>query len=285
LKTSGGIEDWLPGLAEQLKVKNLTFEARGLTMAAFKKLLQSIDTGKFGLELIPAEGMVEELRSFKDKREVEIISRAVSISDAAVEQVRRHLKEGMTEIEVAWMIEKFMRENGSQPLTYDVIVAAGPNAALPHAKPSDRPIKKGEPVLLDFGAKVEGYTSDLSRTITIGKPDDTFNKVYKIVLEAQRRAIEEIRSGITGRQADGIARKVIEEAGYGDNFGHGLGHGLGLEIHEKPTLGPSSEDVLDNGMVFTVEPGVYISGWGGVRIEDTVMLEYDRIRALSQAEK
>ncbi len=285
LKMSGGVEDWLPGMTEQLKIKNLTFEAGGLTVAAFQKLLRSIEAGKFELELIPAEGLVEELRSVKEKQELEIISRAVAISDAAVEYTKRNLKEGLTEIEVAWMIERFMRENGSQPLTYDVIVAAGPNAALPHAKPSERPIKKGEPVLLDFGARVEGYTSDLSRTITVGKPDEPFDKVYKTVLEAQRRTMEQIKSGITGRQADGIARKLIEEAGYGGNFGHGLGHGLGLEIHEKPTLGPSSEDVLDNGMVFTVEPGIYISGWGGVRIEDTVVLEYDRIRALSQAEK
>jgi len=285
LKASGDAEEWLPGLADELNLKSLAFEASNISVATFRKLLQAIESGDFEIDLVPAQGLVEELRAIKEKQEVELIGEAVALADAAFEHIHRKLKDGMTEKQAAWVIESYLRDNGSQPLTFDVIVAAGTNAALPHARPSERPIRSGEPVLIDFGAKVEGYTSDLSRTITIGKPDDTFNKVYKVVLEAQRRAMEEITAGINGRHADGIARKVIEEAGYGADFGHGLGHGIGLEIHEKPTLGPSSEDVLANGMVFTLEPGIYISGWGGVRIEDTVALEYDRIKPLSKAEK
>ncbi|MCJ7764163.1 MAG: M24 family metallopeptidase, partial [Dehalococcoidales bacterium] len=181
--------------------------------------------------------------------------------------------------------ERTLRNNGSQTLPFDVIVASGANAALPHARPSRRTIQPGEPIVIDIGARVQGYSSDLSRTICLGTADDTFKRVYKVVMEAQMAAITGITEGMTGAQADGFAREIIERAGYGDSFGHGLGHGLGLSPHEKPHLSPNSGGALGNGMVFTIEPGVYLTGWGGVRIEDTVIMENGKIRVLSQAQK
>jgi Xaa-Pro aminopeptidase len=285
VKTVGKMRDWFPRLVKQINISRLAFEAEDTTVATLKQLENALDMSHTELKLIPLEGLVEAIRSLKDATEIEYIDRATSLSDAAFEHIRSHIKEGMTEKEVAWLIERFLRENGSQPTIFDVIVASGPNAALPHAKPSERPIKNNEPIILDFSARVEGYSSDLSRTIYLGKPDDAFNKVYNIVLSSQLKAISEITSGMNGRQADAIARKCIDEAGYGNNFGHGLGHGLGLDIHEKPTLGPSSTDILSDGMAFTIEPGIYINGWGGVRIEDTVTLDCAKIRTLSQADK
>jgi Xaa-Pro aminopeptidase len=195
------------------------------------------------------------------------------------------MKAGITEKQVAWELEKSLRENGSQSLPFDIIVASGPRAALPHAKPSDRIIKDGEPVLIDMGARYAGYASDLSRTICIGSPDETFRKVYSTVLDAQTAAVSIIKAGITGHQADSISREIIEKAGYGEAFGHSLGHGVGMAAHELPRLGPGSKEILTEGMVFTVEPGVYLSGWGGIRIEDTVVMEQGKVRVLSHARK
>jgi Xaa-Pro aminopeptidase len=188
----------------------------------------------------------------------------------------------MAEEEVAWEMERFLRERGSQPLPFEVIVASGPNSALPHARPTSRPIGPGEPVLIDFGARVDGYSSDISRTICLGQADDTYKKVYNTVLAAQLKAISGIKAGMSGQQADALARETVKKAGYGENFGHGLGHGLGLAVHEAPRLGPGSETVLADGMVFSIEPGIYLPGWGGVRIEDTIVMECGRIRVLSQ---
>jgi len=186
---------------------------------------------------------------------------------------------------VAWELEKSLRENGSQSLPFEIIVASGPQAALPHARPTNRVINDGEMVLVDMGAKYEGYASDLSRTICVGAPDEKFIKVYSTVLDAQTTAIAIIVAGVTGHQADNVAREIIEAAGYGDAFGHSLGHGVGLAAHELPRLGPGSDETLAEGMVFTVEPGIYLSGWGGVRIEDMVVMEQGRVKVLSKAGK
>ncbi|MFC1915025.1 M24 family metallopeptidase, partial [Chloroflexota bacterium] len=195
------------------------------------------------------------------------------------------LRSGMSEKEVSWEMESYLREHGSEAIPFDIIVASGPNSALPHAKPSTRVIESGEPVLIDIGAKVEGYSSDLSRTICAGSPDSTFSKVYQAVLAAQSAAITQIEEGMTGEQADSFARTVIARAGYGDAFGHSLGHGIGLAPHESPRLGPNSTDELASGMVFTIEPGIYLPGWGGVRIEDTVVMENGKIKLISKAGK
>jgi Xaa-Pro aminopeptidase len=209
----------------------------------------------------------------------------VEITDDAFEYVSGIIDVGMSEEAVAWEIEKFLRENGSQAVPFDIIVASGPNSALPHAKPSPRPICAGEPVVIDIGARVGGYSSDLSRTICLGSPDDTFNKVYDIVLGAQLAALAIIKQGMTGDEADRLARTVIEEAGYGEAFGHGLGHGIGLASHEQPRLGPKSSERLTDGMVFTIEPGIYLAGWGGVRVEDVILMEEGKVRVMSKARK
>ena len=221
----------------------------------------------------------------KEAEEIQTIAQAAEISDMAFQHIEKIIKVGMSEKEIAWELEKFMRENGSQAVPFDIIVASGPNSAMPHARPSERAIQTGEPVLFDIGAKINGYSSDLSRTICLGAPDDTYRKIYDIVLGAQLTAIELIKEGMTGEQADSLARTFIAEAGYAEGFGHALGHGVGLAAHEAPRLGPGSSEILSDGMVFTVEPGIYLAGWGGIRIEDLVVMERRQVRALSKARK
>jgi len=282
---TGDIGGWFPGLAAGLNIKRLGFEGGHLTFSLYRRLCDILGKGKTGLEFVPAENIVEPLRAVKEPGEIELISQAAAISDAAMDYIREELHPGMTEIEAAWEIEKFMREKGSQALPFDIIVASGPNAALPHAQPSARAIEEGEPIVIDIGARVGGYASDLSRTFCLGAPDDTFKKVYDTVLGAQAGAMAIIKPGMTGGEADQVARIIIEEGGYGEAFSHGLGHGVGLAIHEQPRLGPSSPDELSDGMAFTIEPGIYIEGWGGVRIEDLVIMEQGKVIAISKAKK
>jgi Xaa-Pro aminopeptidase len=221
----------------------------------------------------------------KDPEEIALIEKAVAISDAAYEYVESNIEAGMTELQVAWELEKCLHDNGSQGLPFEIIVASGPNSAFPHAKPTERVINPGEPIVIDMGARFNGYVSDLSRTICIGDADDIFRKVYGTVLDAQLTAMSIINEDTTGQDADRAARAVIEREGYGEAFGHALGHGVGLAAHELPRLGSGSSEPLRGGMVFTVEPGIYLSGWGGVRIEDTVTMENGKARAISQARK
>jgi len=285
LEIKGDLGGWMPALANRLGLKELHFETEHLTFAAVQNLGQSLAKSASGPRLTPAGGLVESLRAVKEPVEIELITRAAQMCDAAFEHILGLTMAGMTEEEVAWELERFLRERGSQPLPFEVIVASGPNSALPHARPTNRPIGPGEPVLIDFGARVDGYSSDMSRTICLDPADETYKKVYGTVLAAQLAAINEIEAGMSGRQADAVARETIMKAGYGENFGHGLGHGLGLGIHEAPRLGPGAETPLTDGMVFTIEPGIYLPGWGGVRIEDTVVMECGRIKVLSQAGK
>ncbi len=280
---NGELPMWFPRMVEGLNLKELAFEADTTTFSLYQRFNDLVPA--LNIKLMPTSGLVEALRMFKDPSEIELIKKAVALSDAAIKHAGDILHKGMTEIELAWEIERYMREHGSQVLPFEVITAAGSNSALPHAQPSNRPIEENEPVVIDIGARAGGYVSDLTRTLYIGKPDIHFRKVYDIVLKAQLLAEEKIRAGMSGGEADSIARRVIEEAGYAANFGHGLGHGLGLVTHESPRLGLNSKDTLDNNMVFTIEPGIYLPGWGGVRIEDTVLMENDRIRVLSQAGK
>lgn len=277
--------DWLPELIAELNLRRLGFEAEDITFAMYRQLTEILDKRQSQLKLIPLDGLVESLRAVKEPAEIELITRAVEISDNAFQYIEDLIHAGMSEKEVAWEIEKFMRESGSQTVPFDIIVASGPNSALPHAKPSLRTIQSGEPVLFDIGAKVDDYSSDLSRTICLGTPDETFKKVYDIVLGAQLTALAIIKEGMTGERADSLARTVIAEAGYGEAFGHALGHGVGLASHESPRLGPGSTELLTSGMVFTVEPGVYLPGWGGVRIEDLVVMENGQVRVISKARK
>jgi Xaa-Pro aminopeptidase len=282
-KIEGGEKfvDILPDLVAQVRAKRVGFESAHLTVDQHREWQEVAE----GFELIPTKELVEGIRAVKDEGELSKIRKAITLADEAFTHIVGFIEPGMTEKEVAWELEVFMRTHGAARVAFDLIVASGPNGALPHATVSDRVIRAGEPIVIDLGAMIDGYNSDLTRTICAGQPDDRFREIYDIVLEAQRAAEGSIRPGMTGKQADGIARQIIEEAGYGDNFGHGLGHGVGLAVHEKPTLRKLSEDVLAPGMVFTVEPGIYLPGWGGVRIEDIVVMREDGVEVLTQARK
>jgi Xaa-Pro aminopeptidase len=287
VQIKGEFAEWLPRLASGLKVQRLGFESQGLSFASYQGLTAAIAQMPSDArpELIPSQGLVESLRAIKEQEELGLIERAAALADAALEQIVPTLQPGMTEREIAWRLERFLRENGSDSIPFELIVASGPNSALPHAQPTDRRIETGEPLLIDLGARVEGYCSDMSRTFCLGTPEKTLSQIYHIVLEAQLAAVKAIAVGMSGDQADHLARAVIEQAGYGDAFGHGLGHGVGLAAHEEPRLGPRSAAILSQGMVFTIEPGIYIKGWGGVRIEDMVVLEEGKARMLTKAKQ
>jgi len=281
----GDIVDWFPRLVAELNMKKLGFEAGHITFALHHQLSDILNKAQSQIRLIPVDGLVESLRAIKEPEEIELITKAAEISDAAVEYIENMIHIGMSEKEIAWEVEKFTRENGSETVPFEVIVASGPNSALPHAKPSSRTIQSGEPVIFDIGARFGGYSSDLSRTICLDTPDDTFQKVYNTVLEAQLTAMATIIEGMTGSEADNLVREIIKQAGYDEAFGHALGHGIGLASHESPRLGPNSADKLTSGMIFTIEPGIYLAGWGGVRIEDVVVMEDGKTRLISKAKK
>jgi Xaa-Pro aminopeptidase len=284
-RISGKMAEWLPALLTDRCIKSLGFESGFATVAFYEQLSAILKNLPVRPTLVPVNGLVENLRAVKDMEEIVNIEKAARITDAVLAHIETILEPGLTEKQLAWMIEKYMREQGSQSVPFELIVAAGPNGALPHARPSDRLIKAGEPIVVDIGSRYNFYGSDLTRTLCIGQPDDTFKKVYEIVLKAQMAAIENIRPGMTGAEADAIARQVISKAGYGESFGHGLGHGIGLTTHENPHVSLNSTDILTDGMVFTIEPGIYLSGWGGVRIEDDIVIESGKIKVISSARK
>ena len=282
---SGNTLDWFPKLVTERNLKRLGFEAEDVTFTMYRQLTDSLNKAKSSLQLVPVDGLVESLRAIKEPEEIELMTKAVEITDMAFEYIENVICAGMTEKEVAWELEKFQREHGSQTMPFDIIVASGPNSALPHAKPSQRKINSGEPIVIDMGARFEGYCSDFTRTLCIGEPDNTFKKVYDTVLGAQLAAIALIKEGMSGKEADSFARTIIEEAGYAEAFGHSLGHGVGLAPHEQPRLGLNSTEQLASGMVFSIEPGIYLPGWGGVRIEDLALIEKGEIRVLSKGKK
>jgi Xaa-Pro aminopeptidase len=229
--------------------------------------------------------MVGTLRLIKDEHELAEIRKAVVIADEACDYIRDVVQTGMSEKEVAWELESYIRTNGAEAVAFNIIVAAGPNGAKPHAVPQDRQIKGGEPIVMDLGARLDGYHSDLTRTICLGEPPGQLREIHGIVLQAQLAAEEQAKPGMTGREIDAIARDVIAKAGYEEQFGHGLGHGVGLAVHEGPRLSLQSEHVLKPGMLCTIEPGIYLTGWGGVRIEDIVLFKEDGVEVLSKARK
>jgi len=285
VQTKGELHDWLPGLISDSGWNRLGFEANCISYDSHHKLTEAIETKHVDLELIPTTGLVEELRAIKEPGELDSITRAVALADAALEQAQSIIRPGITEKGAAWEIEKLLRQEGSEGIAFEIIVASGPNSALPHARPTERTIQSGEPVLIDMGARFNGYCSDLSRTLFFGQADNTLRRIYDIVLRAQTAAIEGVEAGMDAAQADRLARSIIEQAGYGDAFGHGLGHGVGLAVHESPRLGFSSSDSLLDGMVFTIEPGIYLVGQGGIRIEDMAVLENGKARVLTGARK
>ena len=278
---------WLLEILREHGIKKIGFESHQMTVATYRQVRATLQDlpSEDRPTLMETTGMVESLRTVKDRDELTLLQKAIDVADAAMQAVSPTIQPGETEQEVAWRLERTMRELGADSLSFDTIVAAGPNGAMPHHRPSDRAIAPGEPIVIDMGAKVGGYCSDITRTVCVGEPDETFRKIYDIVLGSQLTAIATVRAGMSGGDADDLSRTVIAEAGYGDNFGHSLGHGLGLVVHEYPRVGPKAANTLEEGMVFTVEPGIYLSGWGGVRIEDVVLLEKAGAAVLSKAPK
>lgn len=259
---------------ERLRVRRVAFEAAGLTHAAF------LDLSATGLELVPTRGEVERLRWVKDHREIEHIREAQAIADEAFEVIVSKLVEGVTEREAALELDTTFRRLGAERPAFETIVAFGESAAEPHHAPLARPLARGDVVKLDFGCVVAGYHSDMTRTVSFGEPAGELRLAYEVVRRAQQAGVDAVREGVTGAQVDGAAREVIRSAGFGDRFKHGLGHGVGLEIHEGPSLRETSSDVLPSGAVVTVEPGIYLAGAGGVRIEDMVEVTTEGCRVI-----
>ncbi|HEU4705875.1 MAG TPA: Xaa-Pro peptidase family protein [Solirubrobacterales bacterium] len=272
--------DWLGGIAERLQGR-VGFEDDQMAVRVLEKLKGKLPDG---VEMVAAGGRVEELRRVKDAGELTAIEEASKLADEVWRWSVELGLSGRTEREVARAAEARIREQGGDP-SFPAIVAAGPNGALPHAEPGERKIGRGELVVFDMGAQLDGYCSDGTRTFATGDPGEAAIEVYEVVREAQAAALEAIRVGVKGEDVDGVARDVIDAAGHGQRFGHGLGHGVGLEVHEAPRLSLRSDDVLAAGEVVTVEPGVYLPGQLGVRIEDLVVVTEDGLRNFSSLPK
>ena len=276
-----GLFNKLADILNTLKTERLGFETTRMSYYLYRKLTERIESEKLAVELFPVEDMAENLRIIKEEFEIKQLSKALFIAESAFKNFAATLGPGMTEKEAAWAMEKRMRESGADKLSFPTIAASGPNSALPHAVPGERRFKSGEPILFDWGAKLDGYCSDISRTLVIGRPDETFKKVYATVLDAQQKAIDTIQEGVSSKDVDRAARSHIESKGFKDLFTHSLGHGVGLAVHELPRLSPLNERILRQGMVVTVEPGIYIPGWGGVRLENMVVVQKDGARVLN----
>jgi len=264
---------------KRMKIRRLGFEESDLSYQSFCMLASAVGENK----LRPTSGVVERLRLIKDEAEVACIRRAARISASGLKYIHHLLLEGAQEREIAIELELFFSLNGAEKAAFPTIVAFGRHSSMPHHRNSRYRLKPGNPILIDFGARFEGYNSDLTRTATLHTIPHRFKEIYQIVLEAQLKAIEKIRPGAKLCRIDEAARGCIAGFGYGKNFRHGLGHGLGLEVHEGPILKQGSPDYCRKGMVFTVEPGIYLPGWGGVRIEDDVLVTVKGCEVLTRS--
>lgn len=267
-----GLKKVLPDLLKQVAARRLGFEKIRFTVKQHEELGQAIDSAGIPVQMVATENIVENLRAIKSEEEIEHTRRALLLAETAFQKAVKTLSLVMTEKQIAWTLEKEIREAGAEGLSFPSIIASGPNSALPHANVTDRTLREGEPIIFDWGARLNRYCSDISRTVVLGKADDKFQKVFQTVLEAQKKAISAIKAGISGQAVDRIARDHIDAMGFKGKFGHGLGHGTGLAIHEAPRLSPVRDDMLQAGMIVTVEPGIYLPGWGGVRIENQVVV-------------
>ncbi|MFN4213638.1 Xaa-Pro peptidase family protein [Exiguobacterium sp.] len=261
-------------------VKRLGIEQDDMTVGLYRTYEKEVTA-----ELVETSGIVEKLRLIKDEAELKIMKEAAAIADAAFEHIQTFIRPGRTEKEVANELEMFMRAQGADSSSFDMIVASGWRSALPHGVASEKVIEAGELVTLDFGAYYKGYCSDITRTLAIGPISDELQNIYDTVLRAQLAGVAGTKAGISGIEADALTRDVIKEAGYGEYFGHSTGHGLGMEVHEAPGLSFRSETILEPGMVVTIEPGIYIAGVGGCRIEDDVVITEDGCVRLTQSPK
>jgi Xaa-Pro aminopeptidase len=265
-------------LAELLE-GSVGFEADAVSFASWETLRAG------GLELVPRRGLVEALRAVKDDQELDAIRRAGAVTSEAYDRLAEKRFTGRTERELAWRLDELFHGLGAQAPAFETIVASGPNSAKPHARPTDRVVEAGETVVVDAGALVDGYCADCTRTFATGPLPDELRSAYTVCLEAQLAGLAATRAGMTGIDADGAARDRVEAAGLGERFGHGLGHGVGLEVHEAPRLSRESADTLAAGNVATVEPGIYLEGLGGIRIEDLVIVTDGEPEVLTSSTK
>jgi Xaa-Pro aminopeptidase len=280
-KLTGRVPDLLPDLLSDVGVQRLGFESQHVSVDELHEWSQVVD----GVEWVPLKDVVEGQRAIKDEAEIDALRRSTALTDAAFAHLLEVVRPGMTEREAGWEIEVYMRTHGASKVAFDLIVAAGPNGALPHATSGDRAIQPGEPVVIDIGCVLDGYCSDMTRTICLGKPDPKYLEVWELVRQALEVAERGIHAGMSGVDADALAREPISEAGYGEHFGHGLGHGVGLAVHEKPRASRLSEDTLEAEMTLTIEPGIYLPGEFGVRIEDLVVIRDTGVEILTGTPK
>ena len=267
--TGMSLLDAVADLIKEIGSKYVGYEADHVTVSSYRRLAGRL---RGSTSLRSTSGLVRQLRQIKDPHEIALIRQASQITDSSLALVVESIKPGITEKQLALLIDSTMRSHGADREGFETIAASGPNSACPHAHPTDRAIRKGDFVKMDFGARYALYNSDITRTVCVGKPSAKQREVYQIVLDAQRKAIEAVAPGADCRHIDHIAREHIRAAGYGDHFGHGLGHSFGIEVHEEPRFSPTAQSILAPGMVMTVEPGIYIEDWGGVRIEDDVLV-------------
>jgi Xaa-Pro aminopeptidase len=264
--------------------ENVAIESKTMTVAELSQLKKALN----GFEIIADDSLsnaVSYLRNVKDESEIDCIRKAQRIAEDAFSHILTFIKSGVTEREIALELDWFMLRNGAEDLSFETIALSGANTSMPHGVPSGKKVEEGEFVLMDFGAVYNGYHSDMTRTVCVGKPDSEMEKVYNIVLEAQLACLEKAHGEMSGSELDKIARDIISDAGYGECFGHSLGHGVGMEIHEAPIAAPSGKNILKTGTVVTVEPGIYIPGKFGVRIEDFVILTENGCENLTKCEK
>ncbi len=275
------LEKALPDILSPLGIRRLGFESVRLSHKHHASYVRTLGEATPPVELVPTENLVETLRQNKSEDEIQATVRALRLAEQAFSHLLTTIRPGMTEKQVAWVLEKAMREAGAQSLSFPVIVASGPNSALPHAVPTDRKLAPGEPILIDWGARLDEYCSDTTRSLVMGRPDQRFSRVFDTVVAARDMAIAAIKAGASGSAVDKVARNHIEQSGFGGKFGHSLGHGTGLAVHEGPRLSPIKDDRLASGMIVTVEPGIYIPGWGGIRMENQVVVRPDGAQVLN----
>lgn len=258
------------------------YEDNYMTCSEFSRFENALEEVQ---QWLPLENQINAIRRIKTPQELEYLARAEAVGDAAFADILQILKPGMTELDVAAELEYRMKKHGAQGLSFDTIIASGVNSSKPHAVPGSKVLEKGDFVTMDFGCLIEGYCSDMTRTVVLGKADDRQREIYQTVLKAQTEALAVLKAGMKGSEVDAVARGIIRDAGYGDCFGHGLGHSVGLYIHEDPRLSPTDDTVLEADMIETVEPGIYVPGFGGVRIEDMVVVTADGCRNLAHSPK
>ncbi|MGC8720643.1 MAG: M24 family metallopeptidase [Thermodesulforhabdaceae bacterium] len=276
------LESIVSKLCAERQVKQLGVEAEFLSAAKYIAIEETLRKEGIPASLVLVKQLVEKVRAVKEELELSSIRKSLHLSEQVMEEVYGLLKPGLTEKEVAWFIEKRLRELGAESVSFPPIVAGGARAALPHACPEDRPLQEGEPIVIDMGAKLDHYCSDITRTVFLGYIPDKWMRIYEVVMEAQRRAQSAAKPGMRGEDLDAVARSFIEQSGYGDYFQHGLGHGVGLAIHELPSIRVRGKIELEPGMVFTVEPGIYLPGEGGIRLENMVVMREDGVEVLNR---